>query len=109
MITIETPGMAYVGTSDGELYFEGAGRWSVKDLTYIQISTNAQVDFGSLRDGATVAVDATGLVSISDGPDLIGASVLGFGLAFTTLGTFMAIRFVFRKALGGLSLGHAVD
>jgi len=109
MITIQTQGETFVGTGDGELYFPSAGSWSVSNVTYVSWRTNADVTLGVLRDGATVSIDGSGIVSVVDGPDLIGASVAGFVLALSTLGVMLGIKFVFRKALGGASLSSSVD
>lgn len=108
MITLQTATNVFAGVDDGELYL-GAGTWSLTNLVYVQVGTNDQVDIAGLRDGAVVVVDAGGVVSSVDGPDLIEASMQGFTLAIMTIGLWLGIRYALRKALSGANLGSAVD
>lgn len=108
MITLQTATNVFAGTSGGELLLT-SGSWPLTNLSYVQFGTNSQVDIPAYRDGAVVVVDAGGLVSMVDGPDLIGASVHGFSLALMSIGLWLGIRFAFRKALSGANLGSAVD
>lgn len=109
MITLQNSTGIFAGTLQGELWLPVAGSWPLTNLTYVATGTNAQVDLPVLRDGAVVVVDGAGLVSVVDGPDLIGASVYGFSLAIMTIGLWLGIRFAFKKALSGANLGSAVD
>jgi len=108
MITLQTATNVFVGVDGGELYLV-AGGWSLTNVSYVQVGTNSQVEVPVLRDGAVVIVDSGGLVSMVDGPDLIGAGVQGFTLAMMTVGLVLGVRYAMRKALAGLSLGSSAD
>lgn len=108
MITLQTATNVFAGTLETELYLS-AGTWSLTNLSYVEFGTNGQVEVPALRDGAVVIVDGAGLVSMVDGPDLIGASMQGFTLAFMTIGIWLGIRYAMKKALSGANLGSAVD
>lgn len=105
MITIETQGPIFVGTSEGELGFLEAGRWSVLEASYVAYGTNENFDLPDLRDGAVVSVDADGVVTVINGPDISGSATYGFVVAILSLGIFLAIKWVFRRVLaaGGIS------
>lgn len=110
MITIQTAGNTFVGTSQGEIYLPSAGSWSVPDVTYVAYGTNAQVNISAdTREGALIYVDPAGAVRVQNGPDLIGSSVLGFALAVSSLGVFMGIRWAWRKIMGGVGVSTALD
>lgn len=111
MITLETQGPVVVGTEGGEFAVTNAGRWTFTDVTYVSGPgwTNYHTNAG-LRDGAVIMVDISGRVAVTDGPDLVGNSILGFSLAISTIGVAMAVRWVWRKALAaGNIAGSAVE
>jgi len=108
MITLQLSTNTFTGIQGSEFYLS-AGQWQLTNLVYVQVGTNSQVDVPVLRDGAVVVVDASGLVTMVDGPDLIGAGMQGFTLAIMTIGLWLGIRFAMKKALSGANLGSAVD
>lgn len=111
MITIQNQvANTYVGTSGGEILLSAPGQWMFPDVTYVTVGTNASVNVSStVRDGAFILVDVSGGVRITDGPDLVGSSVAGFALAFSTLGVFMGIRWVWRKIMGAGGMSTPLD
>lgn len=98
MITIANQGMTFVGTSGGEFALTNPGVTFFQSVTYVQGGTNAQVDCSQLRDGSRVTVDAGGLVSISESPDLVAAFLAGGVLALGTVGLLLALRAIYRWA-----------
>lgn len=112
MITVEhvTPGQnLYVGTPGGELALGESGVWTLQEISYVRLSTNAQVNLDPLRDGSRVLVDGAGVVVVTPGPDLVGASVQGFGLAMVTVGIVLGVRWAFLKMASAVRIGGGVE
>lgn len=93
MITIQTHVPVTVGTSSGTVSLTN-GVWTVLDVTTLA-GTNVTV-----RSGGVVLVDAAGAIHLTDGPDLAGASVGGFGLGIGTVGVMLGILWVWRRMFG---------
>lgn len=105
MITVQNATWVFVGTSAGEVGITNSGTWSFADVLYVSGGTNAPVYFdeGSLRDGTVILVDADGLVTGVNGPDLLSYAMLGAVTAFLTVGVILGIRYVlglFASAAG---------
>lgn len=110
MITVECgTSPVYVGTADGEICLNAAGSWHLADCTYVAVGTNAAVQLGAVRDGAIVLVDFGGAIRVTEGPDIEGSAVFGFGLAVSSIGLVLGIRWVFRRMLSAASMGGAVE
>lgn len=111
MITVQNQGPVVVGTESGEVALTNVGSWVFTDLQYVTGPgwTNFHTNQG-LRDGAVILVDVSGRVQVTDGPDLVGMSILGFSLAISSIGVAMGIRWAMRKTLsaGGIA-GNAVE
>lgn len=106
MIDIQTAVPVVVGSSGGALVLP-PGTWTVADLQTVWGLTNglATNNISALRDGAVVVVDANCVVRSVDGPDLIGASVGGFGLAMSTVGVIVALKWVIARIFAPLGVG----
>lgn len=111
MITIQTTVPAIVGLpGGGEVYLASAGQWSLSGASYVTVGTNAQVNLPvDMRTGACVLVDGSGLVGVVDGPDLVGSSIYGFALAFSTIGVWLGIKYAWRKIMGAGGMSAPVD
>jgi len=90
MITLQNQTTVFVGTSAGEIALTNAGSWSLADLEYVAAGTNEAVEVGALREGSVVQVDAAGVVTIMEGPDLAAMAIWGFSTAFLSIGVMLA-------------------
>lgn len=111
MITIQNTGTpVFVGTAQGEFALTNAGTWTFPEASYISFASGTQANLGTLREGTTILVDASGKLAFTPGPDLLGAITLGFGLAVSTVGIVLGIIYVIRRitSAGNLS-GQTFD
>lgn len=111
MITVQnSSGPVFVGTGAGELALTNAGTWTFHQVSYISWGFGGCSNLAGLRDGSVITVDGGGRWEITNGPDLVGSSVWGFGLAISTIGIILGIKWALRRMLSAGSIaGGSID
>jgi len=115
LITVQNlgGGNVYVGTAGEEMAIQVPGAYNFNSISYVRAGTNSPVDLETLypdmRGGAVISVDAAGTVSVTDGPDLVGRGMEGFGYGMAVLGVIIVVKWVFAKFSSALHLSPNID